>query len=424
MLLGGAIGALAGNQPGQPPTPDSKPFDWQAQHRSIPVPQHLPTHPLAALHGRVHHSFEVLPVQQSRLRFNYSLGNVWLPGVSIYQPLDPSTAQELEGIEWQLRQYSFNPDSEPNDSYYFAADGVLRQFNLSYETALRKGPLGASRTRWELRTHATMLLLDPGKAPSALLNSDDFIEWFHSNVRGPEDPFARRAMSMNEAGILYRDAKGYELEMQSGDVWLSTAQADLRYYWGGASARQTQWFGTFGLHPALRAGYGQFGADVGISTSIMRAIPLSSGPDNTGRRLILGAAGDVVRHNLLERSQNVDISTRSSLMSAEINLSYEGKKRPGYQMAYGINYRCNESLHNNAETTGQVLAAPFTSYHWHHAGAHLFHNSHGWTFYMAYQRKRFNASVYVREDFPIDNAPDLQTGLELIYHLKAGRMTR
>ena len=387
--------------------------EQQAQS-SIGVPMHLATHPLASLHVRVHHSFETLPVQQSRLRFNYSLGNVWLPGVTVYQPHNQADINELEAIEWQLRQYSFNPSTQPADSIYFSADGVLRNFQLAYETGLGKRVNG--HQRWSLSTSANLLLLDRGRAPASLLTSDDFIEWFHSNVRGPEDPFARRAMSMNNAGITYRDARGYLLEMQTGDLWLTTVQGDLRYHFGRAT-QATRWFGSLGFHPGLRMGYGQLGADAGLSATLMRSFPLGANGQRNGKRILLGAAGDVVRHNLLNRSENVELTTRPSLMSAEVNLSLEGKKRPNYQLAGGLNYRCHQPLQATSNMAGQVLSAPFTSYHWHHAGAHLFHNGHGWTLWMAYQRKRTRTSVYVREDFPIDNAPDLQTGIEFAIQL-------
>ncbi len=228
-------------------------------------------------------------------------------------------------------------------------------------------------------------------------------------------------MSMNQAYILYRDTKGYELEMQSGDVWLSTMHADLRYYWGNAK-QASGWFGSFGFHPGLRTGYGQFGADVGISASVMHAFQLSANA-STGRRLIIGGASDIMRNGLLNRSNNVDLTTRPSIMSGEINVSIEGKQRAKHRLAGGMVYRCSQSLQNTDNMTGQVLSAPFTSYHWHHAGTHLFETSHSWTAWLGYQRKAYSVSMYVQEDFPISNAPDLQTGIEFIYQLQSAKAT-
>jgi len=57
------------------------------------------------------------------------------------------------------------------------------------------------------------------------------------------------------------------------------------------------------------------------------------------------------------------------------------------------------------------------SSHWHYSISHLFKTLTCNNFFISMSKGKYSFSAYLREDFRVDNAPDIQTGLgfNLIY---------
>jgi len=222
----------------------------------------LSTHPFGIHTSRINHNFQTAQAKKISLAINLSSGNVWLPYVEAHQPLGEDERNLVRSYPWHQRYAHFDQNASPSESIKFHADGVVRfyQVNLSFPLA----------EKHDLNINARAFSLDEGRVPYSLLSSDRFIEWFHSNIYGGEDPFARKVYGLEKAMIHYEDENGNVLEMQDGGLKLSGLDLSYNYYPDFVVLQERGVYTNFGLQLGGNFYHSNPSLDLGLQSSLVK----------------------------------------------------------------------------------------------------------------------------------------------------------
>lgn len=163
-----------------------------------------------------------MPVNKYVFTFNVSNGNVWLPYLEAYKPIDESDRQLMSEMIWYHRLNEFDPENSPNEFISFHADGVYRVYQLRLDIPLRNNQ--------DLQFNLRAFSFDRGRFPFSTWTSDKFIEDFHTNVYGGDDPFARRVYGFDKAELSYMDENGNSLQLAEGDFMIPGLDVSYHFY--------------------------------------------------------------------------------------------------------------------------------------------------------------------------------------------------
>jgi len=361
-------------------------------------PNLLSTHPLGIDISRINHNFNIRPAQKPSFSFDISSGNVWLPYVKSYELTDPADQKKAEGIVWHEREAKFDLTKVPATTKEFSADGVLRSYRLTFDL-----PLNISH---ELSFSIRSYSLDKGKFPFSSITSDAAIEWFHSHIKGGDDPFARRYYGYNKAGISYKDENNRFINMNAGDFVIPGLEVNYFYYPKLNMNTKRNVYMNFGYHLGLNTSRYNPTADMGISASVLKKAVVRN-----KNILTLGLSSGALRQRVFQFGDRVDISDRAFLYSFEGLISYKKQLKEGRSISYGINYSLQTSYNKPSDFDHIVLTGLRQSTQWHYTFTHLYTSVQGWSFIFTHTNKCLSYYLYLREDLKADNAPDLQTGI-------------
>lgn len=356
----------------------------------------LATHPLGQFIGRISHNFNTAPVKHRTLSFGMSSANVWQPEVKGYFPHDAQVTQTLSSVRWDQRDSVFQAYPRNYDSSVFSADGVLRTFHVSLRMNLSSSS--------ELEVIGRALLLSGGQPSTAWLTSDGFIEWFHSHIKGGEDPFARRQFPFNEAGISYQDRKGKQFRLRQGSFIVPGIQVNYYRYANRLWLNSHHMQAAFGVHAALNTVTFNTSLDAGLSGTLQKQF-------NYGRRHVytLGVAGSVLRQKVVHFGSGVEFSHNKVLKSAECMFEYRKATTRQRHWALALNFYYLDPYHPAEEFDQVTPVGNRLSSHWHLALTHMYRNSQYWSLVYSYGRSVI-WSFYALQDFKVNNGPDFQTG--------------
>ena len=222
----------------------------------------LSTHPFGILTSRTNHNFQTAPAKKISLAINMSSGNVWLPYVKAYQPLNEEDKIVMRSYLWHQRESRFDPTNKPNKSIELHADGVIRLYQVNLNIPLPE--------KHDLNIYTRAFSLDKGKVPFSLLTSDQFIEWFHSNISGGEDPFARKVYGLDNILIYYKDENGKLLEINKGGLTLSGIDLSYNYYPVLKGLRKKKIYTNLGLQLGGNVSNFNPSLDFGFNSSIVK----------------------------------------------------------------------------------------------------------------------------------------------------------
>jgi hypothetical protein len=315
-----------------------------------------------------------------------------------YEPLEDLDQAYMSSIPWNDREFYFDDQSMPATRRELHADGVIRLYQLHLLI-----PLGSSH---ELVLNTRAFSLDGGKPPQSLLTSDQFIEWFHSRVAGGEDPFARKAYGLNEASIAYKDAHHHHWDMALGDFCLSGLDLSYGYYPEWELLRRLGIYSQVGGQLGFNLSQANPSMDLGVSASLVKVFAFKH-----RRELRLGLGASATRLKFLALGNGLEISNRTFLLGAEALLSYlhpVGKKG---QLSLSATYSLESSYYKHSGFDYAVLSGERISSHWHYAISHLYRTTSANSLIVSFARGNVAFSLYLREDFSVDNAPDVQVGL-------------
>lgn len=288
-------------------------------------PNLLPSHPFGLFISRINHNLNISPPSTIKLNFDLGNANVWLPEVKLYQPNDPSVAKHLSQFSWDKRDSVFQAFPRSYDSALFNADGVIKTFNINVRIPISKS--------FELAVCLRSFLLTQGNIPISFFTNDDFIEFFHSNIAGGEDPFARKIYGLNKAGINYQDFKGNKLNISNGQFIVPGIQFNLHYYLKNSFLTKHKIYVNSGLHIGLNTSQYNRSLDLGISGALQKQINLG-----TKHQLKFALAGSILQQRIANLGSEIEFSSNNYFLSHEMMFEYRKQLKNNRFWQIGLNF--------------------------------------------------------------------------------------
>ncbi|WP_431126991.1 hypothetical protein [Flagellimonas flava] len=364
----------------------------------ISKPNTLATHPFGILFYTLPHNFKSRPDNATLFDIHLSSGNIWGQAVDVFVPSLAADQARMEALSFYSRNSRFNALESPSEYYFFQYDGVIKDFRLSLSIPLNE--------RNELKVSARSFLLTTGRFPFSTITGDQFIEFFHSNVAGGEDPFGRRALGMDQAQIQYIDRHGNSFNLTEGSFIFSGIETAF-YTYSNLLAKQHIIL-NFGAHAGLNLSSINTSLDLGASVGGIK----NFSPNRKGQFLV-GMGLNILRKRAVGLNSNqVDLGTSSYFGSFEGHLEYSKQTPKGAYHSFGLNYRIQTPYNNKKEEGHYVPSSPDRIARWHEAARHLYKFPSYWSLIYSFTKKT-EISVYLQQDMLVNNAPDIQLGANL-----------
>lgn len=364
----------------------------------------LSTHPLAIFMSRMAANFQTKTVSKLSLQLNFSQGNVWLPYVKAYIPINESDRQKMKSLSWHTRAYAFDTLHSPSKTMSFEADGIIRLFQPVIQIPIDS----KNQIDFGLR----MFVLGKGKVPTALITSDNFLEWFHSNIAGGEDPFARKYYGLNKAKIVYKDSENHQFVLSDGDFKLTGITLKHTYLPSSAFLKSHRIF----ISTAVQLGWNTTkinpSVDLGLGVSILKKIKLSS-----SKTIFAGVNSNILAPKIWHLAPGVLLSNRDLLYRQEIAFHYQKKISANKYFAISTTYTIQSAYNKPHDFDYMVLTGQRVTPHWHLTISHLYRTITANNLIFTFKKNEITYWFYIREDFLVDNAPDIQVGYGINFKL-------
>jgi len=365
-------------------------------------PKLLGNHPLGMYLMRLESDFRIRPVKKKRLSIQLSSANVWEPLVTAYKPLEESDRAFLNSIIWYDREYAIDYNSIPADKISLQADAVIKGLHLSYYL-----PLGKQQEfRFDLRSY----LITKGKFPFSVFSSDEVLEFFHSNIAGGEDPFARKYYGLDKAEIRYIDEEGRTIEKHANDFVLSGLEMHYTYFIPSEFLAAQDFYINLGTHLGINTNSYNSSSDIGISIAFIKQLKLKN-----NKILQLASGSSITIPSCLKWREEVNINNTTFIFTADWQLSYQARTKKNNLWEIALNYHHQSSYQSLKDVEGIILMGERISSHWHYAISHLYDSLTVWNIVFNYATSKYTVSVYFSEDIKVNNAPDIQTGVQLSF---------
>lgn len=366
----------------------------------------LSVHPFGVFISRISNNFQLQSENKFSITANISTGNVWLPYVKTYSPLNETDRIAMKNSVWHEREGLFDAINTPSKTTEFHADGVIRQYQIKLNIPIAP--------RNELKVSCRMFSLDKGKAPYSLLTSDQFIEWFHSNVAGGEDPFARKVYGLDQAKISYKDENGKKLYLDNGDFIFSGVDAAYYTYPQINFLKKRNIYTNIGLQIGANVTKVNPSMDLGLNSTLIKKMGLK----NKKKELHLGLSLSALRQKIIRFGDGVQLSNKKYILNCEPIVEYI--KRPNNRRYFSITtgWSIQSSYNKKSDFDYLVLKGERITSHWHYTSTHLYRALSASTLTFTYGIGTIAFWMYLREDFVVDNAPDVQTGIGFKFYFK------
>jgi hypothetical protein len=365
----------------------------------------LSVHPFGVFMSRINHNFQLRADKKMSVTTNLTNGNVWLPNVKAYYPMNNSDRNNMAAYVWHKREEHYDVLNTPARTSEFHADGVIRQYQVKLNLPISD--------QQELKISTRMFSLDAGNVPYSLLTSDQFIEWFHSNVAGGEDPFAREEYGLNQAKIRYTDKKGKTLKLDNGDFIFSGIDFSYYYYPKSSFLDRHNLFTNIGIQVGANVSRINPSLDIGLNFSTIKKMDLRK-----NRALHLGLSLGAIQLKALQKKNNIELSNNNYLLSAELFLEFVKQTKNGNIFSIATSYYAQSPYNNRQEFEYVVFTGDRISSHWDYAFSHMYKILTGNNLTFTYAKGIFAYSISLREDLLVDNAPDAQVNFGLKVNIK------
>ncbi|MDT7831007.1 hypothetical protein RQM59_01370 [Flavobacteriaceae bacterium S356] len=374
----------------------------------IEKPSLLSTHHFGMFSARIHQNFKIAPPKKSSFRFSMESGNNFHPFVETYLPKDETVRQELSQVIWYNRRFTFvDQATTPAEYMNIVIDAVYKGFRFDFNTKIAENhELGIT-----LRTY----LVTKGNYPFSLFTSDQSLEWFHSNIAGGEDPFGRKFYGLNQVNVKYTDRNGRVLELQNGDFIFSGIELNHFYYPEFLSNHEKNIYVNMGTHMGLNTSKFNPSIDIGFSSNVIKKWLLKS-----NNELRFGFGAGVLRKNLINFKDVIDLGNNQFLGSLEGMLEFTKYTAQGNYHSFGINYMFQTRYNKKREASYYYLIGLWSQIHsgWQNGIEKLYQNLSSWNFIYTYGKHNYQISIYLKEDLRLNNAPDVQTGISVKIPIK------
>ena len=369
----------------------------------IDNPSLLTTHHFGIFSSRINQNFKLAPSKKPILTISSVSGNNFHPFVEGYFPKSPSVREKQSKLVWYARNFNFlNQEITPADYLNIVIDAVIKEFRLGINIPLSK--------KHELGITLRSYLITDGKHPFSLFTGDETIEWFHSNIQGGEDPFGRRFYGLNQVHFKYLDRNGNSLELNKNDFFIGGIELNHFYYPTLSINKTRNIYLNFGSHLGINTSKFNPSLDIGISANVIKKIKIKNNYEFNA-----GVGASVLHKNFINFKDVIDLGNNPFLATIESNLEIAKYTKKGNYHALGIIYQIQSRYNKRKEADYYRLIGNWEDIKggWHHGIATLYKTLPNWSFIYTYGHPKYKFSLYFKEDFVVNNAPDFQTGVSL-----------
>ncbi|TXG34732.1 hypothetical protein [Seonamhaeicola maritimus] len=370
----------------------------------IDNPSLLTTHHFGIFNSRLNTNFKLRPDNKKNLSLNYTSGNNFHPFVEGYFPKNPEIQEQFKNTIWYHRNFNFiDQETTPAEYMNIVIDAVIKEFRLTTNFPIAK--------QQELVINLRSYLITKGKHPFSIFTSDESIEWFHSNIAGGEDPFGRRYYGLNQVNFEYLDRNGNTLKLDNNDFFIGGIEFS-HYYYPKLSINETRnIYVNFGSHLGINTSKFNSSLDFGISANAVKQIQLKN-----KYQLNVALGANVLHKNLIKFKDNaIDFGNNPYLGTFESNLEITKFTKAGNYHSFGINYQMQTPYNKKEEKDYYHLRGKWQEIKggWHHGVRTLYNMLSTSSLVYTYGRKSYKLSLFIKQDFEVNNAPDFQTGINL-----------
>ncbi|MCG1034773.1 hypothetical protein [Polaribacter sargassicola] len=369
----------------------------------IDKPSLLPIHHFGMFSSRINQNFKVRPTDKSTLNISYASANTFHPFVEMYLPKDNATRKEMSNIIWYDRHFYVDQETTPADYESIVIDAVFKNLRIDYNTKINKNN--------ELAITLRSYLVTKGKYPFSIFTGDEFLEWFHSNIAGGEDPFGRKYYGLNQVNVNYKDRNGNEMTLKNGEFIFAGIELNHFYYPDFINLKKKNVFINFGSHLGINTSKYNPSIDLGFSGNIVKKWSL-----NNGSEIRSAFGSSVLRKNIINLKDDlVSFGNNKFLGSLETMFEYTKYTKKKNYHSVAVNYQIQSRFSKKEEATYYQLVGLWKEIHsgWQNGFEKLYEYQSAWSWLYTYGRKNYNFTFYIKEDLYLNNSPDLQTGISL-----------
>jgi len=383
-----------------------KPDSLSAQQNTSDIiqPKHLGNHPLGIYMMRLESDFRTQPLSKKGFSIQWSSGNVWEPPVTGMIPTAESDRAYYNQIVWHERQNYYQAQPVPAESISLSADAILKGLNISYYLPVSK----SQELRFDLRAY----LFTNGAFPFSTLTSDDAIEWFHSHIAGGEDPFARKIYGYNHLEMEYTDPSGKKLTKPATNILIPGIEIHYSYFVPSGFLKQRHLHLQVGAHLGINTTKYNPSSDIGVSLLLDKFFILSQ-----SSKLKISAGSGILVPAWIKWGDVVELTSRSQLSFFDGQIAFEKRSKTNTRWEFFISYHQQSPYRNPKEMDYLILTGNRYVSHWHYALSHLYTTFSAWQVGINMAKPNYTLSFFVSEDIKVNNAPDIQTGIQLSFPL-------
>jgi len=366
-------------------------------------PTLLTTHHFGIFSARINPNFKFTPPKTVTFNISSVSGNNFQPYVEAYLPKDPIVREEQSRLSRYKRNFYFiDQETTPADYMNIVVDAIIKEFRLTTTIPLSK--------KHELSISMRSYLITKGKHPFSFFTGDETIEWFHSNINGGEDPYGRRYYGLNQVNFKYTDRNNNTLELNNNDFFIGGIEFNHFYYPELSINKTKHIFLNLGSHLGINTSKFNPSIDLGISANVIKMFQLKN-----KKEVNLGIGINLLRKNVVNFNTVVDLGNNPFLATAEGNIEYTLYTKKNNYHALGVNYQIQSRYSKEEEAEYYTLIGDWSAINggWQHGFSTLYRNLSIWSLIYTYGHSDYKISLYFKEDFLVNNAPDFQTGLSL-----------
>ena len=124
-----------------------------------------------------------------------------------------------------------------------------------------------------------------------------------------------------------------------------------------------------------------------------------------------------MRKGAITYGDPVEFGNNLFLGSGELNVEFTKYTRKGNYHAFSANYQLQTRYNKNEERDYYFLDGDDNYQNinagWHNGFSTLYETLTVWSILYTYARKNGSLSLYIQQDFKLNNAPDLETGISI-----------
>lgn len=356
----------------------------------------LSSHSLGLFSSRINPNFQIGVSKKVRFQWDMGNGNIWAPLVNTYHAKSLEDRKLVSQTAWYDRD---NPTLRglDHDSISYHADAIIKTFIPSVVVPIN--------SKSELKVSLRTFLITEGNFPFASLISDDFIEFFHSNVKGGEDPFGRKVYGFNKANISFTDRNGKSFELKKNDFVFSGFTIDYFWYTNPSRLLTKKLHSNVGVHLGLNTTKINPSIDIGISQALIKPFSLAQ-----HSLLSVGLSTNLLKKSAIYYGEGVELTSNNYLFSFSLEPKLIKETRKGKLYSFAWNFHYQSPFNTRKIFDESILSGERVTSHWHLGSSHLYQALETHTFILSFY-KRNKLSFYLQQDFKVNNNADLQTGI-------------